>query len=174
VEGLEEVSYITTELHLAGLWDEFRRLGCYLIPANKKSNLIQPLAIATEMSFPIFVIFDADGDIQNVDQRRMHELDNRALISLLGATHASFPAENIFQPNHVIWKTNFGDAVKADFGTNYDRFANAARARYANEGGLEKHDLFIAEWVSAARAEGLVSGSLDQVCQAILSFARAV
>lgn len=53
VEGLEDVSYITTELHLSGQWSEFRRLGCHLIPVNGKDKLIQPLAIALELGFPV-------------------------------------------------------------------------------------------------------------------------
>jgi putative ATP-dependent endonuclease of the OLD family len=32
VEGLEDVSCITTELHLADQWQEFRRLGCFACP----------------------------------------------------------------------------------------------------------------------------------------------
>lgn len=174
VEGLEDVSYITTELHLSGQWNEFRRLGCHLIPVNGKDKLIQPLAIAIELGLPVFVVFDADGDTQRADHRIKHERDNRALISLLGAAHAPFPASNILQPSHAIWQTNLGDAVKADFGVAYEHLANDARARYANEGGLEKHDLFIAEWVSAGRAEGLASASLAQLSTAILDFARAL
>jgi len=65
VEGLEDVSYITTELHLSGQWSEFRRLGCHLIPANGKDKLIKPLAIAREMGIPVFTIFDADGDTEH-------------------------------------------------------------------------------------------------------------
>lgn len=172
VEGLEDVSYITTELHLSGQWSEFRRLGCHLIHVNGKDKLIQPLAIAVELGLPVFIVFDADGDTQIPNQRTKHERDNRALIALLGGTHAPFPAASVVAANHAIWQTNLGDAVKADFGANYERLTNVARVSYAHEGGLEKHDLFIAEWVTAGRSEGLASPTLQRLCNAILAFAR--
>jgi predicted ATPase len=174
VEGLEDVSYITTELHLAGQWSEFRRLGCHLIPANGKDKLIQPLAIAVELGLPAFVVYDADGDTPRPDHRAKHERDNRALNALLGAVQEPFPENTLVGFNHAIWPTNLGTLVKADFGEHYERRANAARAYYANEGALEKHDLFIAEWVSAGRQEGHVSATLQHLCNAILAFARAI
>ena len=173
VEGLEDVSYITTELHLSGEWAQFRRFGCHLIPVNGKDKLIQPLAIAVELGLPVFTVFDADGDTQRPDHRIKHERDNRALIALLGAAHAPFPAANVVALNHAIWQTNLGDAVRVDFGAHHERLTNAARVSYAQEGGLEKHDLFIAEWVTAGRNEGLASPTLQQLCTAILSFASA-
>jgi len=174
VEGLEDVSYITTELHLSGQWHEFRRLGCHLIPANGKDKLIQPLAIAVEMGIPVFVMFDADGDTVREDHRIKHERDNRALITLLGAGHNHFPAANVFANNHIIWTTNLSDTVKADFGADYQRLTNAARANYAHEGGLEKHDLFIADWLSSARTAGIASTTLAQVCHSMLEYAGRV
>jgi putative ATP-dependent endonuclease of OLD family len=174
VEGLEDVSYITTELHLADQWSEFRRLGCHLIPVNGKDKLIQPLAIAVELGLPVFLVFDADGDTQRPDHRTKHERDNRALLSLVGQACAPFPDVPIVGANHAIWPTNLGDMVKADFGEHYEPLVNAARARYGHESGLEKHDLFIAEWVSAGRQAGHASPTLQQLCGAILNFAVAV
>ena len=171
VEGLEDVSYITTELHLSERWSEYRRLGCHLIAVNGKSQLIQPLAIAVEFGLPVFTIFDADGDNSHPDQRLMHEQDNRALIKLLDATHATFPEASVVATNHAIWQKNLGAAVKADFGAHYERLTTAARVSYAHEAGLEKHDLFIAEWVTAGRSEDLVSPTLQRLCDAILCFA---
>lgn len=174
VEGLEDVSYITTELYLSNQWTEFRRLGCHLIPVNGKDKLIQPLAIAAEFGVPVFVVFDADGNTVNPDHRNKHERDNRALISLLGATCGPFPSANICAGNHAIWPSSLTEVVKADFGTDYQRITNAVRLNYAQEGGLEKNDLFIAEWVSTARSEGLASATLTQLCASILTFARTV
>lgn len=174
VEGLEDVSYITTQLHIAGLWSEFRRLGCHLIPVNGKDKLIQPLAIAVALGIPVFVIFDADGDTIRDDHRIKHERDNRALIFLLNVAHAPFPANDICEGNHAIWRTNLTELVRADFGDDYESLANAARANYAFEGGLEKHDLFIAEWLTAAHARNLSSATLTNLCQTILAFARGV
>ena len=174
VEGLEDVSYITTELHLANQWNEFRRLGCHLIPVNGKSRLIEPLAIAVELGMPVFVVFDADEDCVRPDQRPKHDRDNRALIGLLGATHDPFPSISVCDSNHAIWKTNLTDAVKDDFGAEHLRLTNAARVNYAQEGGLEKNELFIADWLSAGRAEGHASATLARLCTAILDYARGV
>lgn len=173
VEGLEDVSYITTELHLSNQWAEFRRLGCHLIPVSGKDKLIQPLAIAIELGVPTFVVFDADGDTVRPEHRIKHERDNRALISLLAEAHPPFPAANVFGGNHVIWTTNLTDVVKSDFGANYQRITDTVRVSYAQEGGLEKNDLFIADWLTAARSEGLASAPLRQLCQTILAHARA-
>jgi energy-coupling factor transporter ATP-binding protein EcfA2 len=173
VEGLEDVSFITTELHLTNQWSEFRRFGCHLIPVNGKDKLIQPLAIATELGLPVFVMFDADGDTERQDHRAKHERDNRALIALLGLECEPFPDNHVLGRNHAIWPINLGTAVKADFGVHYEALANAARARYGNEGGLEKHDLFIADWVSAGRQAGHASLTLQRLCTAILDFARS-
>jgi len=175
VEGLEDVSYITTELHLANQWQEFRRLGCHLIPVNNKHNLVQPLAIAVELGVPVFVVFDADGDTQRPDHRTKHEKDNRALMSLLGVDGNPFPNSHLWGQNHAIWKTNLTDTVKADFQTaDYERLTNATRQDYAQEGGLEKNDLFIADWLSAARDENLTSATLGQLSQAIIAFGGTV
>lgn len=171
VEGLEDVSYITTELHLMGCWAEFRRLGCHLIPVNGKDKLIQPLAIASELQLPVFILFDADGDTTREDHRRKHEIDNRAIMSLLGVTHDPFP-QTVWGQNYTIWETNLTRTVRADFGDNYERITNRIRQHYAQEGGLEKNDLFIADWVTAAHNENLESVTLIRLCQAILDFAR--
>lgn len=171
VEGLEDVSYITTELHLSSQWSEFRRLGCHLIPVNGKDKLIKPLAMANELGLPIFVVFDADGDAGE-RQRPMHERDNRALNNLLGIADEPFPAQCLWGQNYTIWSTRLGDRVEADFGEHFTRLADAARARYGNERGLDKQDLFIADWLAAGRAEGRLSATLSQLCASILRFAR--
>jgi hypothetical protein len=171
VEGQEDVSYITTELHLSGKWSEFRRLGCYLIPVNGKDKLIQPLAIANELGMRVFIVFDSDGNTDTPDQRKKHESDNSALMNLLGVDYGPFPDANIICTNHAIWTTNLGDSVKKDFGDNFQKLANATRVHYANEGGLEKHDLFIAEWLTMGRQKGLSSNTLRHLCDAILEFA---
>jgi putative ATP-dependent endonuclease of OLD family len=171
VEGLEDVSYITTQLHLSNLWTQFRRLGCHLVAVNGKDKLIQPLAIATQLGIPVFVVFDADEHTQRPDHRIKHERDNKTLISLLGASVDPFPSEHVWGKDHAIWDTELTLVVKGDFGGDYDRFANAARQHYAQEGGLEKNDLFIADWVSAAYQEGFRSPSLKKLAESILTFA---
>ncbi|OGU06305.1 MAG: hypothetical protein A2X82_04380 [Geobacteraceae bacterium GWC2_55_20] len=172
VEGLEDISYITTELHVSGLWPEFRRLGCHLIPVNGKDKLIQPLAMAVELGLPVFIVFDADTDTQKPEHRVQHERDNRALMSLLGVNENPFPDSNIMGHNHAIWQTNITKTVKADFpAVDYSRITEAARLNYAQESGIDKNHLFIADWVTAASDENLRSQTLNSLCRAIINFA---
>jgi predicted ATP-dependent endonuclease of OLD family len=174
VEGLEDVSYITTYLHLSGRWSEFRKLGCHLVPANCKDKIITPLAILTELDLPAYVLFDADGDTKREDHRKKHEIDNRTLISLLRAACDVFPTDTVWGSNFTIWPTNLTEIVRDDFGENYERITEAVRLNYAQESGLEKNDLFIAEWVSNAYNEKLNSPTLDHLCNSIIEFARSV
>jgi putative ATP-dependent endonuclease of the OLD family len=172
VEGLEDASYITAALHLSGKWSEFRRLGCHIVPVNNKNNLIQPVAIASELDIPAFVMFDADGDTQREDHRRKHELDNKALIKLLNIQLDPFPDEDCLRDNYAIWKTNLTRIVESDFGESVAAYKETARTHYAHEGGLEKHDLFIADFLAAAHADGKTSEKLSALCDAILEYAR--
>ena len=171
VEGLEDVAYITSQMHLSDLWSDFRRLGCHLIPVNGKDKLVQPLAIATELGLPVFVVFDADGDVERTDHRTKHEKDNRALESLLGIPPDPFPAATLWGDNYAIWPANLTETVKGDFGANHARFLDPARNRYAQEGGLEKNGLFIADWMKAAHDEHVVSPTLIKLCEQIIAYA---
>lgn len=172
VEGLEDASYVTTALHLSGEWADFRRLGCHLIPVNGKDKLIQPLAIARELGIPVFVIFDADGDTVKADHRARHEKDNKALMHLLNVTGSAFPAKNVLGHDHAIWHTSLTQIVEADFGEDCNKYKEAARLHYAQEGGLEKHDFFIADWLSEAHADGRSATTLAELCTAILRYAQ--
>ncbi len=172
VEGLEDASYVTTALHLSGEWADFRRLGCHLIPVNGKDKLIQPLAIAKELGIPVFVIFDADGDTVKADHRARHEKDNKALMHLLNVTESAFPAKNVLGHDHAIWHTSLTQIVEADFGADCNKYKESARLHYAQEGGLEKHDFFIADWLSEAHADGRSATTLAELCTAILRYAQ--
>ena len=172
VEGLEDASYITTALHLSGQWADFRRLGCHIIPVNNKDKLIQPLAIARELGIPVFVVFDADGDTTRADLRARHEKDNKALMHLLNVTGGAFPTTNVLGHDHAIWPTSLTQIVEADFGADCNKYKEGARLHYAQEGGLEKHDLFIADWLSEAHADGKTATTLAALCTAILRYAQ--
>ncbi|MBL8078260.1 MAG: AAA family ATPase [Anaerolineales bacterium] len=172
VEGLEDISYITTELHLSNQWTEFRRFGCHIIPVGGKDKLIQPLAIALELGLPVYVVFDADGNTTRPDHRIQHERDNRAIFTLLDLTHDPFPADTIIGMNHAVWNHNLTEVVKSDIGADYQRLTDTVRVNYAQEVGLEKNDLFIAEWLTAAYNEGLRSQNLMTLCNSILQYAR--
>lgn len=115
VEGLEDIAYLTTYLHLSGGSDEFRRHGCHFICCNGKNYMPNALAIAKELSIPIFAIFDSDGDVNNDKYRPMHEADNKAILSLMGGDVSDpFPTTAVWADNFVQWHTNFGDVLQSE------------------------------------------------------------
>ena len=124
---------------------------------------------------PVFVLFDADGHIHNESQRPRHEKDNKALMPLLEINEPPFPVGNLFSANYAIWETNLTKTVRADFPeADFSRITDAARQRYGHEGGLEKNDLFIADWLTAAHREGFRSGTLTRLCQSMITFAQTL
>lgn len=172
VEGLEDVAYLTTQLHLSGRWDDFRRLGCQFIATNGKDKLVQPLAMAKLLRLPAFLVFDADGREQNETRRIKHEGNNRALMSLAGVPGAPFSDVVLHGPDYTIWPNTISDVVDEELGTALDPFKNAVRAHYAHEGGMEKNELFIADWMNGAFEAGLRSQALDDVVTRILTHAE--
>jgi putative ATP-dependent endonuclease of the OLD family len=172
VEGLEDVAYVTTQLHLAGRWDDFRRLGCQLIPTNGKDKLAQPLAIAELLRLPVFLIFDADGQELNETRRQKHQIDNRALMALAGIVGPEFPDEVLYGPTYTVWPKTIGDAIEEELGNVLDPYKNAVRAHYAHEGGLEKNTLFIADWMNGAYVAGHRSRVLGELVDRILVHAE--
>ena len=172
VEGLEDASYITAALHLAGKWDEFRRLGCHIVPVNGKDKLIQPIAIAKLLSIPCYVVFDADSDTTRNDHRIRHEKDNKAILGLLESDLPFFPESDQIKANFAVWSESLTKVVESDFGQDCAQYKEAARKHYANEGGLEKNDLFIADFLEAAHSDGKQCAVLTDLCDSILEHAR--
>jgi hypothetical protein len=176
VEGLEDVAYITTYLHLMGLWDEYRKYGCHMVHANNKHNLFNPIAIASKLGIPYFVIFDADGDKQNDPNGRgeRHRKDNVTILNLCGTESSTpFPTAHVVGDNFAMWASNIGDGVKADIGdTEYTTAKDQAHLVFNGEGDLQKNSLFIAELLTNLWNAGHQSVSLKRVCEAIISFAR--
>lgn len=174
VEGLEDVAYITSHLHLSGKWDDWRRLGCHIVQPGGKSNIVRPLAIARLLKIPVFVVFDADGGEENASKRNKHKVDNSALLNLCEAGRlAPFPTEHVWRDDMAVWKTNLTDAVKADFvQADWDRLWDKANAAYGQIGNLKKNGLVIAHLLESARGEGKGSATLERLCAAIIEFAK--
>lgn len=170
VEGLEDVAFITTALHLYGHWDAFHAKGCHLIPANGKSHLIQPVALANELKIPYFLVFDCDADCRPDDIPK-HEADNKTLFSLVGASTANtFPATGISGQNYRAWETNMGKAVQADFEkTGLCRYMQDARKVCGQAKSLTKNAMFISEWLTFAHEDVKDSKGLDELCKAIIT-----
>ena len=178
VEGLEDLAYISTQFILSDQTEEFRRLGCHIVPTMRKSNMIQPLAIARMFEIPTFVIFDGDGDdVDKAEHRAHHERDNVALLRLCSVPAASPFPTTIFQtPNLTVWPTNIRSVVREEFGKQeWERFEVTVRQkrRIADVPDLQKNALFIGHVLTEAHSEGKNSAVLEGVCNHIIAFARS-
>lgn len=174
VEGLEDVAFITTYLHLMGHWDECRRLGVYIVPANGKSHMIEPLACAILLAIPVFLVFDSDGHEARPEVRLMHEHDNRILLNLCGlVSEQPFQTSILWSDRCVMWTNEMGITVDADF-TEADKLAFKSEARKVNGQvkSLDKNSLFIAAYLNASWDAGKRSGTLERLCASIMTFAR--
>ena len=118
VEGLEDMAYLSTYFNLLELSDNYRRAGCHIVPANGKSELLQPLIIAKHMGIPTYVVFDADADKEDRGgSRKKHEKDNSALLHLLDAgTEKAMPKETIGGKGFTMWQSDIGAIVREDIG----------------------------------------------------------
>jgi len=190
VEGMEDIAYITTYLHLMGLWDEYRRYGCHMVHVDNKNNLFNPIAIAKKLGIPHFIVFDADKNIYEKAQQttdasgrvdpdgigEKHRKDNATLLNLCGADPSTpFPSAHCFGENYMMWATNIGDSIETDFDKDtYNRAKAQTHLAFGDEGGLKKNSLFIAELLTDLWNQEHKSANLQRLCEAIIRFARAV
>jgi len=178
VEGLEDVSYIASYLLLSNRMDEFRRLGCHIVSASRKSSMLHPLLIAGLLGIPTFVIFDADGNDHHETRRAQHSRDNASLMRACGVNNPDpFPAAIFTTQSLIVWPTEIGEAAKESFGiAEWRRCEEIVRRANGLEGvdGLDKNALFIGSVLAQLHEEGRHSTVLDDLCNQILSFARGV
>jgi hypothetical protein len=175
VEGLEDAAYLTTYLHLLGLWDEYRRLGCHLIPTNGKSEMLQPLAVAKCLQIPAFVVVDSDGDKPDKGgSREKHRRDNRAILGLCGVAQSEpFPANTFWGDTVVMWPSDLGQVVEQEIGKeDWDRYRSEADTQYGHAGNLRKNTLHIASSLQMAWEAGKKSDSLKRLCEMVMEFAK--
>lgn len=176
VEGLEDVAYICAYLSLMKLWDEYRRLGCHIVPVNGKSEMIQPLIIAKHLHISSFVVFDSDADKPDKNgSRAKHENDNRALLALLGQKNVNpMPPATSWGKGYVMWHSDIGAVVSAEIGTNeWDAAQAKADKQYGHAGGLKKNTLHIGAKLAHVWNQGKRSASLESLCKGILDLSQS-
>jgi len=176
VEGLEDVAYLSSYLHLMNKWDQYRRSGCHIVPVNGKSEMLRPLVIAKHIGIPTFVVFDSDADEQNPGNRAKHEKDNKALLALLGMGGANpLPTTSLWGPGFVMWRSNIGALIRAEIGAaDWNAFQAEADKQYGHAGGLRKNTLHIGFCLAQAWEAGKRSPSLERLCNEILNPAVSV
>ena len=176
VEGIEDLAYIATCMELSNLWEEYRRLGCHIVPVGGKSHLVKTVAIARGLNIPIFVVFDADADEDDSGKRTRHEKDNRAILRLCGFGEANpLPDKSFTASGVVMWSSKIGDVVHSELGPTVSELHDrvVAKYRYHGQGSLKKNEMYIASFLVEAWSEGLRSPSLESTCRSILEFAEA-
>lgn len=177
VEGIEDVSYLTTYLILSDNEEEFRKNGGHIVPVNGKSNIVKPLAMAKLLGIPTFIIFDADTDKEKIpDENRRnsevgkHKKDNSALLSMCGSGCPPWPTDNTIEDNVVVWKTNITDLIHEEIGQDWATYLEKAFATYGNASGLKKNPLVISHALELAWNDGKKSNLLLDVIEKIKVF----
>lgn len=172
VEGLEDVAYIVAYLNLLDRSDDFRRLGCHIVPANGKSEVLQPLVIARHMRISTYLIFDSDADKPDRNGSKVkHEKDNKALLTLAGNPGGeSMPEATLRGAGFTMWHSDIGSVVKSEIGEDdWADYRAEADKRYGHAGGLRKNSLHIGASLAFAWEAGKRSPSLEQLCSEILN-----
>jgi putative ATP-dependent endonuclease of OLD family len=174
VEGVEDRAYISATLHLDEKWEEIRRAGLHIIPSDRKSGILQLLAIAQELEIPCFVIFDADGDVVKAEHRALHERDNKALLTALGLKCDAFPKAVEWGDNHAIWPSTLEEEVISALGkTEWEALATKARNAIDPGASLKKNPIFIGELLSIAWQDGKKPKVLTDLADRLIKFATA-
>lgn len=190
VEGIEDVSILTTYLHLMGKHDEFRRQGCHIVPVHGKSEIIRPLCIAKLLKIPIFVLIDGDANkqaeydaIKNHPKEdkvkraaylhseiEKHKKDNASILKLCEQSELfNWPTENhVFFSNITIWKSNITETLLNELGIEWKEHKNKAPERYGRAKGLNKNPLAVSNALESAWNDDLKSPSLIKIIEIIL------
>ena len=192
VEGVEDVSILTTYMHLMDMYSEFRRQGGHIIPVHGKSEMLRPLCIAKLLNIPTFVLIDGDTDKQalydaiknNPEETKKadflngeiikHKNDNSSILKLCGQSETlKWPTdEHVFLPNITIWKTNITDTLQQELGDKWKGHRDAATAHYGQAKGLLKNPLAVSYALELAWCDGQKSESLMKMVMLMLGISR--
>jgi predicted ATP-dependent endonuclease of OLD family len=178
VEGIEDAAYIATYLALMEKWGDFRRLGCHIVPAGGKSQLIQPIAVAQGLQIPTFAVFDGDGHKPDTNgSRKKHERDNTTILRLRGVPNPDpFPPTTFWGSDTVMWDSEIGKVVKDELGQeSWTKLDEAVRNKYDlhSVGGMSKNSSFIGYLLSEGWEAKIRSASLCRLCDAIIAFGES-
>jgi len=169
VEGIEDVAYLKAYIELMEVNPIMRTNGVHIINADKKSNIIEPLAVANILEIPAFVIYDSDSDADPI-HHHIHKTDNKKLLTIQGySDEDEFQSIHLSKPNLFAWSTNMGDGVISEI-VNWSSYFDRACAEFGNAGGLKKNPLVIARTLELAWNDGKQSESLKTLVLKIVEF----
>lgn len=174
VEGIEDRAYLTTALVLEDKWDDVRRAGLHIVPANGKSDILHLLVIAQELEIPCFVVFDTDGHVKKEEWRKAHERDNKHLMAALNIASDPFPAEVLWGDNYTVWPTEIELQIKDELTSEtWSSLKNKARKIFDPGESLAKNPLLIAETLRLAWEEGKKPSALTKLTESLTGFVDA-
>ncbi|OEF90210.1 ATP-dependent endonuclease [Vibrio anguillarum] len=188
VEGVEDVSILTTYMHLMGVYGEFRRQGGHIVPVHGKSEILRPLCIARLLDIPTFVLIDGDtnkqasydaikDDPEKADKANFlngeitkHKKDNGSILKLCGQPEGfKWPTEeHVFLDNITIWKTNITDLLEEELGEKWKGHRDSAVSKYGQAKGLLKNPLAVSHALELAWDDGQKACSLVQMINLML------
>lgn len=175
VEGQEDVAFISTHLQLSGQWNQFRRHGCHFVITCGKQNLSRPLAVATGLEIPIFVVFDSDAE-KNRENPNDHPRSNTCILSLCGKADVDpMPTSHYMSDNVIMWKSDIGDAIIEEYGAAVWKSAeDKVRVEQGFLDGVKrKNPLLITATLEELYAGSQQSKLLENVCERLLNFSKA-
>jgi putative ATP-dependent endonuclease of the OLD family len=138
VEGVEDIAFITTYLHLANKWEEYRRCGCHLVSTGGKSHMVFAALLAQRVNIPTYIVFDSDADKPDKNGSwKQHENDNAALLKLAGiAEPEPMPKATFWAPNIAMWGSDIATVVESEVGKDlWHKYQERANADYGHPGG---------------------------------------
>lgn len=171
VEGLEDIAYIGAFLALADLEEAVRAKGIHFVPVNGKSELIQPLLVASRLQIPTFAVFDSDADKPDRNGSRVkHEADNRAILSITGhAGQDPFPAATVWENNLVMWHSDIGATTEAEVGADWELYSRQADAQFGHIANMKKNTLHIGVRMALAWEAGHRFPSLQKLADFLVA-----
>ena len=188
VEGVEDVSILTTYMHLMDVYGEFRRQGGHIVPVHGKSEILRPLCIARLLDIPTFVLIDGDTNKQaeydavkdEPEKAKManflngeitkHKKDNGSILKLCGQPDAlKWPTEDhVILPNVTVWKTNITGLLEEELGDKWKGHRDSASTKYGQAKGLLKNPLAVSYALELAWQDGQQAHSLVRMINLML------
>ncbi len=176
VEGLEDIAYLTSYALLSGQDEILRAAGVHFVPTNKKSEMIQPLLIATRLGIPVFAVFDSDAakpERNGNGSRNKAKKDNKALLSISGFPKENpLPKNDVWKDNLIMWADDIGSVVKKDAGEAWSRHLDLVRSELGHVKDLEKNMICIGRTMACCWDDGQRFETLEKAIKAIIRFAQ--
>lgn len=173
VEGVEDVSFISTHMELSGKMLEFKRQGCHFIVCGGKTSMSRPLAIARELGIPHYVIFDGDSDKNDKDQCKKDNIrDNLCLLNLCQVTGVNpLSAEPYIGDKVVMWNIDIRNSVRGEIGVDvWDKAQQEMVDLYGYHDvtNKKKNEMVIVAMLQRLWQNEIKSSFLENVCSKIL------